>query len=72
MTMKEFEQAVENKVMGSEFEEFNELDVLSYINRKTAETKKLEKELSECKGKIERLKELCDEFERRKGGVNNG
>lgn len=69
MTIKEFEQAVENKVMGSEFEEFNELDVLSYINRVNAERRKLENELRECKGKIERLIELCDEFER--GRVRN-
>ena len=44
MTIKEFEQAVENKVMGSEYDEFNELDVLSYINRVNAERRKLEKE----------------------------
>ena len=70
MTTKEFEQAVENKVMGNEYEEFNELDILSYINRKNAEIKKLEKELNECRGKIERLIEICDEFE--KGGAKNG
>ena len=69
MTIKEFEQAVENKVMGSEFEEFNELDVLSYINRVNAERRKLEKELCECKDKIERLIELCDEFERGRVGA---
>ena len=70
MTTKAFEEAVENKVMGNEYEEFNELDVLSYINRVNAERRKLEKELCKCKDKIERLKELCDEFE--KGSVKNG
>lgn len=70
MTTKAFEQAVENKVMGNEYEEFNELDVLSYINRKNAEMKQLEKELCKCSGKIERLIEICDEFE--KGSAKNG